>query len=77
VAECAVIGIHDELKGQRPRGFVVLKAGSDIDDTTLQAELIQLVRDQIGPVAAFRDIDIVLLCPRPGPARSCARQCAA
>jgi propionyl-CoA synthetase len=64
VAECAVIGIHDELKGQRPRGFVVLKAGSDIDDGTLQAELIQLVRDQVGPVAAFRDIDIVPALPK-------------
>jgi propionyl-CoA synthetase len=64
VAECAVIGINDELKGQRPRGFVVLKAGSDVDDTTLQAELIQLVRDQIGPVAAFRDIDIVPALPK-------------
>ncbi|MGH8834190.1 MAG: propionyl-CoA synthetase [Actinomycetes bacterium] len=64
VAECAVIGVDDELKGQVPRGFVVLKAGSDIEDATLRAELVQLVRDQIGPVAAFREVNVVPALPK-------------
>ncbi|MGH8834830.1 MAG: propionyl-CoA synthetase [Actinomycetes bacterium] len=64
VAECAVIGVEDELKGQVPRGFVVLKAGASIDGATLRAELVQLVRDQIGPVAAFRDVNVVPALPK-------------
>ena len=59
MVECAVIGVHDELKGQRPSAFVVLKSGQDIDDDTLRSELIAMVRDQIGPVAAFRDVTVV------------------
>ncbi|MGX7825397.1 propionyl-CoA synthetase [Actinokineospora sp. 24-640] len=59
VAECAVIGVRDSLKGQLPRGFVVLKAGADIDPDTLREELVAAVRAQIGPVAAFRDVSIV------------------
>ena len=54
VAECAVIGIHDDLKGQSPCGFVVLKAGVDADPADLEKELTRLVRERIGPVAAFR-----------------------
>src|SRR5580693_7372088 len=53
VAECTVIGVSDELKGQVPRGFVVLKAGVDADPGVLSAELVELIRDQIGPVAAL------------------------
>jgi propionyl-CoA synthetase len=64
VAECAVIGVNDELKGQTPRGFVVLKAGISADPTTLSAELVQLIRDQIGPVAAFRRVDVVAALPK-------------
>jgi propionyl-CoA synthetase len=64
VAECAVIGVHDELKGQIPRGFVVLKAGIDSDPAVLSAELVQLIRDQIGPVAAVRRIDVVGALPK-------------
>jgi len=64
VAECAVIGVHDDLKGQVPHGFVVLKAGSQADDDTLRAELVQLVRDLIGPVAAFRAVDVVRALPK-------------
>jgi len=64
VAECAVIGVHDNLKGQVPRGFVVLKAGVQIDHDTLQAELVQAVRDQIGAVAALREIDVVPALPK-------------
>src|SRR5262249_56780533 len=77
VAECAVIGVDDELKGQIPRGFVVLKAGVRAGPAALSAELVQLIRDQIGPVAAPRRVDAVAALPRPGPARSSARPCAA
>jgi propionyl-CoA synthetase len=64
VAECAVVGVHDELKGQVPRGFVVLKAGVDADPGQLQAELVQAVRDQIGPVAGLRQVDVVPALPK-------------
>jgi propionyl-CoA synthetase len=59
VAECAVIGVADQLKGQLPRGFVTLKAGEDIPEDQLRAELVAMVREDIGPVAAFRDVSIV------------------
>ena len=64
VAECAVIGVHDALKGQVPRGFVVLKAGGAIDAETLRAQLVALVRDRIGPVASFREVDVVAALPK-------------
>jgi propionyl-CoA synthetase len=64
VAECAVIGVNDALKGQIPRGFVVLKAGVDADPPVLSAELVQLIRDQIGPVAALRRVDVVAALPK-------------
>jgi len=64
VAECAVIGAPDALKGQHPYGLVVLKAGSDVDEDRLRAELVQLVRDGIGPVAAFKDVDVVPALPK-------------
>jgi propionyl-CoA synthetase len=60
VAECAVFGVHDELKGQVPRGLVVLKAGATVDP----AELVALVREQIGAVAALRRVDIVAGLPK-------------
>ncbi len=64
VAECAVIGVHDELKGQLPRGFVVLKAGADISDEDLREELVAAVRREIGPVAAFRAVPVVEALPK-------------
>jgi propionyl-CoA synthetase len=64
VAECAVIGVNDQLKGQIPRGFVVLKAGVSADPAALSAELVQLIRDQIGPVAALRRVDVVAALPK-------------
>jgi propionyl-CoA synthetase len=64
VAECAVIGIADPLKGQVPRGFVVLKSGVDRDPAELRAELVQLVRDRIGAVAALRDVAVVPALPK-------------
>jgi propionyl-CoA synthetase len=64
VAECAVIGVHDALKGQVPRGFVVLKAGVEIDEETLRGELVRAVREQIGAVAAFKDVAVVAGLPK-------------
>jgi len=64
VAECAVIGVHDSLKGQVPRGLVVLKAGVDVDEDRLRAELVAAVREQIGPVASFKEVDVVPALPK-------------
>jgi propionyl-CoA synthetase len=64
VAECAVIGVHDALKGQLPRGLVVLKAGAEIDEQTLTDELVAAVRRDIGPVAAFRQVSVVDALPK-------------
>jgi len=64
VAECAVIGVEDPLKGQVPRGFVVLKAGVDGDPEALTAELVALVRARIGPVAGLRRVDVVAGLPK-------------
>ncbi len=64
VAECAVIGAADSLKGQLPRGFVVLKAGHEIDHAQLSSELVASVRDEIGPVAAFKDVSVVAALPK-------------
>jgi len=54
----------DPLKGQIPRGFVVLKAGDDTNPDTLRAELIDLVRNQIGAVASLRRVDIITGLPK-------------
>ena len=64
VAECAVIGVNDEIKGQKPMGYVVLKSGVEIADDVLTAELVALVREQIGAVAAFRDVVVVSGLPK-------------
>jgi propionyl-CoA synthetase len=64
VAECAVIGVNDAFKGQIPRGFVVLKAGVSTEPAVVSAELVELVRDQIGPVAALRRVDVVAALPK-------------
>ena len=64
VAECAVIGVADQLKGQMPLGLVVLKAGVDRDEAEIVKELIQRVRDQIGPVAAFKMAHVVKRLPK-------------
>jgi propionyl-CoA synthetase len=62
VAECAVIGVADEIKGQVPRGFVVLKAGAKADG--IEEELVAAVRDNIGAVACFRTVDVVAALPK-------------
>jgi propionyl-CoA synthetase len=54
VAECAVIGVKDEIKGEAPLGFVVLKAGVKREPAELEREIVALVRERIGPVAAFK-----------------------
>jgi propionyl-CoA synthetase len=64
VAECAVIGVADELKGQRPSGYVVLKTGADIAEEELRAELVSLVRSRIGAVADFKDVRVVPALPK-------------
>jgi propionyl-CoA synthetase len=64
VAECAVLGVDDQLKGQVPVGFVVLKAGVTKPDETIIKEVIQMVRDRIGPVAAFKKATVVKRLPK-------------
>ncbi len=64
VAECAVIGVADDLKGQVPVGFVVLKAGADRPGTEIERELVGLVRERIGPVAAFKQALVVDRLPK-------------
>ena len=64
VAECAVIGVADPIKGQTPRALVVLRATSDISPATLTTELVDAVRREIGPVAAFRDVAVVAALPK-------------
>jgi len=64
VAECAVIGVADSLKGQVPLGFLVLKDGVNKLDEQVVREVVQLVRDQIGPVAAFKQATVVKRLPK-------------
>ncbi len=64
VAECAVIGVHDGLKGQLPVGFVVLKMGITTSPTDVEKEIIALVREQIGPVAALKTVLVVPRLPK-------------
>ncbi|MGW9028992.1 propionyl-CoA synthetase [Streptomyces sp. NPDC055722] len=64
VAECAVIGVADALKGQVPRGFVVLKAGTGREPGQVEAELVQLVRERIGAVASLKEVTVVAALPK-------------
>ena len=64
VAECAVFGVANDLKGQIPIGLLVLKAGVQQQDVTIVAEVIQMVREQIGPVAAFKQAAVVQRLPK-------------
>jgi propionyl-CoA synthetase len=64
VAECAVMGVEDQLKGQVPLGFLVLNAGVDRDPNEIIKEAVQMVRDQIGPVAAFKTATVVKRLPK-------------
>ncbi|MDE0983325.1 MAG: propionyl-CoA synthetase [Yoonia sp.] len=64
VAECAVIGVGDTLKGQLPLGFVCTNNGTQKSDADIQAECIKLVREKIGPVAAFKLVTVVNRLPK-------------
>ena len=64
VAECAVIGAADALKGELPIGFIVLKAGVERDAKDIESEIVALVRERIGPVAAFKTVRVVGRLPK-------------
>ena len=64
VAECAVIGIKDQLKGQLPIGLLALKAGVEKDNETITKECVQMVRERVGPVAAFKTAIVVKRLPK-------------
>jgi propionyl-CoA synthetase len=64
VAECAVLGIADKLKGQLPIGLVVLKSGVNKEDEVISKECVQMVRNQIGPVAAFKVVIVIKRFPK-------------
>ncbi|WP_452228275.1 acetate--CoA ligase [Lacinutrix sp. MEBiC02404] len=64
VAECAVFGVHCDLKGQKPLGLIVLKSGEASTESQIQKEIIQEVRKEIGAVASFRDVLVVNRLPK-------------
>ena len=64
VAECAVIGVQDQLKGQLPAGFIVLNAGVNRSNEEIETEVVKLVRQEIGPVAAFKNVMTVVRLPK-------------
>ena len=64
VAECAVVGIADEMKGEMPIGFVVLKDGAELDHATLEQDLVEMVRRNIGAFACLRQVAIVQKLPK-------------
>jgi propionyl-CoA synthetase len=64
VAECAVIGVADQLKGQLPLGFLVLSAGCNRSHDEIVAEVVKMVRERIGPVAAFKTATVVARLPK-------------
>ena len=64
IAECAVIGTDDQLKGQLPVGLFVLKSGVDRDVEEIQTELIRMVREKIGAIACFRESNMVARLPK-------------
>jgi propionyl-CoA synthetase len=69
VAECAVIGVADPLKGQRPSGYVILKSGADVEEAELAADLVKLVRSEIGAVADFKEVRVVQALPKTRPGK--------
>jgi len=64
VAECAVMGVADQLKGQVPLGLLVLKAGVNRPTSAIEGEVVQLVRDRIGPLASFKAAIVVERLPK-------------
>jgi propionyl-CoA synthetase len=64
VAECAVVGVSDSLKGQVPCGFLVLKRNVSRETSAIEAEVVRLIREEIGPVAAFKTAIVVKRLPK-------------
>ena len=64
VAECCVVGVHDEMKGQVPVGLVLVKDGATIDHDELEEELVEMVRERIGAIACFRRSMVVERLPK-------------
>jgi acyl-coenzyme A synthetase/AMP-(fatty) acid ligase len=64
VAECAVVGIADELRGQRPVALVLLKDGTPIEEQKLEEELVRLIKEKIGALACFKNAAIVKRLPK-------------
>lgn len=64
IAECAVIGAHDSLKGQLPVGLVVLKSGVIREEEDLKTELVRMIRNEIGPIACFKEAAVVTRLPK-------------
>jgi len=64
VAECAVFGVHDDLKGQLPLGLVVLKSGAHREETDVKQELVKMIREEIGPIACFKSAAVVARLPK-------------
>ncbi len=64
IAECAVIGVHDELKGQVPVGLCVLKAGANRPEQEIRKELAAMIRDMIGPIASYKETCVVKRLPK-------------
>ena len=64
VSECAVLGVKDEIKGEQPCGFIVLKSGVDRPHAEIEREVVALVREKIGPVAAFKLALVVQRLPK-------------
>ncbi len=64
VAECAVLGVADDLKGQLPLGLVILNSGCERDNSEIASELVTRVREHIGPVAAFKSVAVVARLPK-------------
>jgi propionyl-CoA synthetase len=64
IAECAVIGVHDELKGQVPVGLCVLKAGVNRADADIRNELMKMMRETIGPIASYKETAVVKRLPK-------------
>ncbi|HEY6012150.1 MAG TPA: propionyl-CoA synthetase, partial [Nitrospirota bacterium] len=64
IAECAVIGVHDNLKGQLPLGLVVLKSGVNRDEEDVKKELFLMIRNTIGPIACYKETAVVKRLPK-------------
>ena len=64
VAECAVLGIEDELKGHVPMGFIVLNSGTQNSEDNIISDTIKMVREEIGAVAAFKNVKVIKRLPK-------------